>query len=171
MITPLMRNTPSTRSIMEMIGKYFFDFIKTDYFIGLIAFLLLLVVLKIWKREGLLSISGSKLGRMRISKHALKTVIAGVCSGFEAIVSVRTKLRIKRNKLSLCLKLKLGRYINLSELTEELQSKLYEVLGSDLGLENIGKIDIFIADFSGDGQQDKFLSEFSCARRTESGQQ
>ncbi len=150
--------------------EYLLNFVTSDYFIGAAALLGLLIFCKFCFRKHLLYISCSKLGRTRVSEHALKTVISAVCKERDEIIRSRIKLRIKHGKINIFLKLKLGTYINLSTLALELQNQLNSIFIDDLGLNNLGKINIIISGFSDYecSTSKKFVAEYSCNKSSES---
>ena len=154
------------------IGRCLLEIMTSDYFIGIASLLILLMLIKLRSRERVLIITSSKLGCTRTSEHALKTVIYGLCNEIDVIMRSRVTLSIKRGKLNVRLKLKLGQYSNLFDLSTELQNRLRDIFVNDLGLNNIGKIDIFISDFSAEKNAscDRFLSEYSCEKKCEQEQ-
>lgn len=163
---PNMQSIRGTMWDIENIKQFSLKLIINDWFIGIVAVFCLLWLLKIWTKKCILPIACSKFGRTQASEHALKTVIVGVCNEIDSIVRARVNLNVKRGKLAIQLRLKLGTYSNLADLTTDLQNKLYTVLVDDLGLNNITKIDILISDFSGRkcAAQGNFLAECSCEK-------
>ncbi|MDR0679829.1 MAG: hypothetical protein LBF42_02225 [Puniceicoccales bacterium] len=142
----------------------------SDYFIGAAALLLFLFLCKIFFRKNWISISGSKFGKVRMSRRALYSVICGITSDVEGIVGRHVKVVIKRRKVYIDVYIKLGVCRNISAISEDVQMRLNNILVNDFGLNNIGKIDVIIAGFSRKSyQNDGFLAENCCEHRETKG--
>ena len=147
-----------------MFDEYFPDWLMeaatSDYCIGIVFFLLLIVIFRIIFRKCRIIISDSKLGKIRMSNHALRTVVYGVCKESEWILDPKIKLRVKRGKVVVDVSVKLGVYKNISTVTSDLQVKLGEVLISSFGL-NVDRINVIVSGFSCCAQDSKFVPEES----------
>lgn len=155
--------------IFETYKQFLLNVVTSDYFIGAVSLLFILIFLKIWFKKHWLSITSSKLGKVRMSKHALYEVVYGICKDIDGIIHPHIKLTIKRKKINIDINIKLGICKNLSSITVEIQNKLNEVLVNDLGLSNVGKINVIVSGFSRRScrANDKFISECSCSNKNE----
>ncbi|MDR0715588.1 MAG: hypothetical protein LBF25_02335 [Puniceicoccales bacterium] len=142
----------------------------SDYFIGAAALLFLLFLCKIFFRKNWISISGSKFGKVRMSRRALYSVIYGVTSDIEGIIGRHAKVVIKCGKVYIDIYIKLGVCRNISAISEDVQVRLNNILANDFGLNNISKINVVIAGFSRKSYRNaEFLAENCCEHHETKG--
>jgi MoaA/NifB/PqqE/SkfB family radical SAM enzyme len=130
------------------VSKELAKFVTSDYFIGAASLLLLMLLAKVFFRRCWISVSGSKFGKIRISRDALYAAIHEAASGVEGVSIRRVKAAIKRGKIYIDIFVRLGVGRSLSTVSEDGQVHLSNALVNDLGLGNIGKINVVVAGFS-----------------------
>ena len=145
----------------------FLEKVNGDYLLIAVLLLCLFFLCKSFFKKKLLIITSSKLGKMRTTKRALCSVIQGICKLQNEISHVHVILRVKHGKININLKLRLRMCINLTDFTINLQNRLNSVLIHDLGLSNVGRINITISGFS-DYENlscNTFISECACSKQ------
>ncbi|MDR2436112.1 MAG: hypothetical protein LBD33_02260 [Puniceicoccales bacterium] len=130
------------------VSKELMKFVASDYFIGAASLLLLMLLAKFFFRRRWISVSGSKFGKIRISRRALYAAIHEAASGVDGVSICRVGTAIRHGKIYVDISVRLGVCRSVSTVSEDVQVHLSNVLANDLGLGNIGKINVVIAGFS-----------------------
>jgi hypothetical protein len=145
-------------------------FAANDYLVGAASLLILLFVLRGFFKRHLVLVSSSGFGRVRMSRRALYSVIYVVINNIEGVSAQHVKLDIRGGKIHINADIKLNICRNIAEITGDVQSRLSDVFVHDLGLDNIGLINIVVGGFSRKSRKNiKFLSENCCEHRAEDG--
>lgn len=130
------------------LSKELVKFVTSDYFIGAASLLLLMLLAKVFFRRRWISVSGSKFGKIRISRHALYAAIREAASDVDGVSIRRVEAAIKHGKIYIDIFVRLGVCRSVSTVSEDVQVHLSNVLVNDLGLDNIGRINVVVAGFS-----------------------
>ncbi|MDR2720956.1 MAG: hypothetical protein LBB15_01550 [Puniceicoccales bacterium] len=153
--------------------KKLMKFIANDYFIGAASLLLLLLFAKAFFRRHWISISSSKFGKIKVSCRALYAAICEVANGVGGVSVHRVKIATKHGKIYINVYVKLNVCCNVSVVSEDIQVCLSNSLVNDLGLNNVGKINVIIASFlrKGHGNGEIFAENYCKYRgsKTDSG--
>lgn len=112
----------------------------------------IIVLLFIWracrKRHRVIHISTLQEGKVSVMRSALIDLIENTCNDVAPNSKPHVCLCEKNDKLNLKIKIRIFSDQHIETITSTIQRRVNQVLQDTLGLENIGTINILIADFS-----------------------
>jgi uncharacterized alkaline shock family protein YloU len=148
------------------LSKYAAQFVTSDYFIGAVSLLALLFFAKIFLKKHWILVSTSRFGKVRMSRRALYAILYGLINNIQGICGRRVRLTIRHGKIYINIHIKLDICCNIPALSEDVQVRVSNVLSNDLGLDNIGKINVEISGFSPKSYRDHRPKE-ACETKVE----
>lgn len=131
------------QKVEELLGLL----VGTDIFWSIVGVLFVILVLTLFVfivryRLRPICISRNDGGNLEISKSALVKAIETICTSRELKYIPKVKIHLKKGHIFVVLKIKLAADAQLETLTMNLQLTIREFLKKQLGLKEIGGIDI-----------------------------
>lgn len=112
------------------------------------ALMLLYVYLVIRHAYTPIALAKSDVGRIRVTRMALKSLARSVCKQIGLEKRVGVSVEFSRGKVNIAVRLgKIDLNQSLSTVVQQLQGRLTEALRNTLGVENVGKVDILVSGF------------------------
>lgn len=112
---------------------------------GLMILYLYIVIRHAYKP---ISLAKSDVGRIRVTRMALKSLVKTICKQVGLDRRISTSVEFSRNKVHVSVRLgKVDLDQNLTGLVNELQERLTQSLRNTLGVDNVGKVDILVSGF------------------------
>ncbi len=146
---------------IEAHAKAFWEACQTPYHLtlALLAFVLFCWLwIRLRQNRRSISLAQGENGKIRVSAQALEGLVNSACTG--GIVAGQPKIRfcMKGNRLNVCIRLKLTLTHPVANAAEILQTRITEVLQTNLGEAVVGNVNILITGFSKDGKEASRLS-------------
>lgn len=107
--------------------------------------LLLLFLLKLRCRPANLEASSGELGRVLVSSHALRDLIQRHCEEMPEVGRARAVIQLKGGQINIQIRLRIRSDARLVGVSGYLQERIGAVIRQNLGMENIGPIDVMVA--------------------------
>ena len=86
-------------------------------------------------------------GKVIVSRSAIVELVQSACAQIESVSKPRVSIRIRRGIPHFQVRLKLSSGGRLREIESSLQQQLREALTQNLGIENLGNIDVIATGF------------------------
>lgn len=125
------------------------DLLDSEYFIGgavTFGVLLLLWLLKAWmfRPPRVVQAFPTEGGQVLVTRRAVKELVTHCCDELGGSGSAEVAVGIHRGELRTRVELKLRRSANVKGVTSYLRERIVQALKENLGLENLGDIDIVV---------------------------
>ena len=91
----------------------------------------------------------NQAGQVTVARQAITELVKRVCLGNEGISKCGIRIRMRRNALNIVVRIQLLAGSQLNEVTSALQDGISRTLQENLGLENLGDINIVVTGFTG----------------------
>lgn len=113
---------------------------------GFVVALLLVVLLRLLRRPpGMFEAFANDSGKVLVSRHALEEQIQRCCEQLNDVGKARVKVLTAKNTLLVRVRLRIRSNAKLVGISGYLQEEITTALHKNLGIENIGPIDIVVA--------------------------
>jgi len=134
---------------------FFEGITKNPLFYWLIAVVLFYFAYRIYHRDysKILRVHTTKRGFVYIKRSALKNLIKKVCRSVVAQSNARVKIYVRCKKLYI--KVAISSPYDVQPTGTQLQQSLYQVLQQEVGLSNVGRIDVVINHIFGAAQTNR----------------
>jgi hypothetical protein len=125
------------------------DFLDSKYFIGGavtlgVVFVLWLGKLVLFRPPRVVQAFNTEGGEVHVTHRAVKELVEHCCDELSGNGSADVTIAIRRGELRTRVELKLRRNANVKGVTSYLRERIVQALTENLGLENLGEIDIVI---------------------------
>lgn len=84
-------------------------------------------------------------GDVAIARKALHDLIEHRCMAFKPVGHARADVRTKANQLRALIEIRVRPDVRLEDLTEQIQTEIAVLLKDNLGLKNVGDVDVIVA--------------------------
>ncbi len=91
----------------------------------------------------------NQAGQVTVARQAITDLVKRVCLGNESIGKCVIRIRMRRNSLNIVVRIQLLAGSHLNDVTSALQEGISRTLRDNLGLENLGDINIVVTGFMG----------------------
>lgn len=115
----------------------------TQYLLGAIALLLLLVLISLRPSSTVTLIKDDK-GKLSISRHALHRLIETCCEQLRGVASARAIVTRHRGKFSVLIRLKVRPNAKLDAIQGYLTQEVGDIFRENLGIDEVGPVEIKI---------------------------
>lgn len=129
-----------------------FHYLTEPLYWGLAAVLLVLLLLFILQRKhqpSTFAAFNATSGKVLVSRTAIVDIVKRTCDYTDYIDSSKVKVNTRKKKLDIRLFIKLKPGARLSSVTTSVQKNLEVNLRKNIGIENLGKIDVIVTGISG----------------------
>jgi uncharacterized alkaline shock family protein YloU len=111
-----------------------------------ILFVVLVVIfLKLGKSN--LLVFNNKDGKVEISRNAIQEIIQRTCEQFVEVGRARGDISKSKDQIKIKVRLKLRVKTRLQDISNELQSQITRAIRDDLGIENLGEVNVIVEGF------------------------
>lgn len=110
--------------------------------------ILLFIYIKINRRHKTIELISNEIGKVRVSKQAIESMIAKTCQKVRPKSGPRVSVNSNKNKLDIKVKITMIADQKLENFTSGLQTVISSILEQNIGKELIGKIDIVVTGFT-----------------------
>jgi uncharacterized alkaline shock family protein YloU len=86
-------------------------------------------------------------GKVEISRGAIQEIIQRTCEQFVEVGRARGDIRRSKGKITIKVRLKLRVKTRLQDISNELQSQVTRAIRDDLGIENLGEVNVIVEGF------------------------
>ena len=91
----------------------------------------------------------NQAGQVTVARHAITELVKRVCLGNESVGKCGIRIRMRRNALNIVVRIQLLAGSHLNDVTSALQDGISRTLQDNLGLENLGDVNIVVTGFVG----------------------
>ena len=91
----------------------------------------------------------NQAGQVTVARQAITELVKRVCLGNEGVGKCGIRIRMRRNVLNIVVRIQLLAGSHLNQVTSALQDGISHTLQENLGLENLGDINIVVTGFMG----------------------
>ena len=123
--------------------------LENFYLWSVLLFLLIVLVLLLRRQPKNIVAYKTENGNVAISRSAITELLRTCCEQISHVRKPKLKVSIKKGLTHFTINIQLTSGGNLKEVEETLQNHLRENLSKNLGIENLGNIDIIVTSFKG----------------------
>ena len=122
------------------------DLLESRYFPwGLAAVVVLALFIHLVRRQPRAFVAfGSAGGSVKVTRKAVRELVQRCCEELGGVGSARADVRIRRGALCTRVELRLRPNANLKGISNYLRQQIAAALTDNLGLENVGDIDVVV---------------------------
>ena len=91
----------------------------------------------------------NQAGQVTVARQAITDLIKRVCLGNDSVGKCAIRIRMRRNALNIVVRIQLLAGSHLNNVTSALQDGITHTLQDNLGIENLGDINIVVTGFMG----------------------
>jgi len=124
-----------------------------------IAFSVPTVVLLVWvwlvlrRPRGSVTAFTAGDGAVTISRKALQDVVARTCESFPEIIRARVRVTTSHHKVRTQIRLHLRQSARIRDFSDRLRKEITGILTGNLGIEEVGSIELMVAGIAFDGKK------------------
>ena len=91
----------------------------------------------------------NQAGQVTVARQAITDLVKRVCLGNDSVGKCAIRIRMRRNALNIVVRIQLLAGSHLNDVTSALQDGISRTLQDNLGIENLGDINIVVTGFMG----------------------
>ena len=133
------------QSLIDKLGEPFSLAVTLLILLGVVLIVLIILFLKLSKNN--LLVFDNEDGKVEISKAAIQEIIQRTCEQFVEVGRARGEISKKKGQINIKVRLKLRVKTRLQDISNELQNQITRAIRDDLGIENLGVVNVVVEGF------------------------
>jgi hypothetical protein len=108
---------------------------------------IIVLALSLWvgRPEKIIPAFSTAHGSVAVTRRALHDLVQGRCLTYKGVGQVKVDVALKSGRLQTRLAIRVRPNIRLDELSQQLQTEVTALLKDNLGLANVGDVDVLVA--------------------------